>query len=435
MMVLWYYTDRLIVTKEFLRDNNYASKFESGITSIEFGDEPQLVTEKVFQLFKRTMTTSSMKILVSSSTDTYKSVYSSDGGNTEIKLDPAMFDMLLTAKRQIVFREWAEKNSSIIAVRPQIMQFLNQTNSEAFIILNEGRTIVSIILLGKKNTGNVYSEYDYGILNKYYSNIFVVGYYVKNIMNEAVIGTVNREIRMSDQIITSIQENMDKIKNPKVDVGYLMIPAHNIGGEFVDMIRLNEQRYIFIIGSMSGKGIAASMNMVILKSIIRTFLAETKDFKFLVEKVNTFIRESLPKGTFFAGIFGLIDFTTDTLYYINCGYPALLIYTRAYNNVIEIQGTGRILGFVEDVSSLIKVKKVKLSPGDMILACTDGLIESKSLRGEIFGKQRIQHSMTDNSNYPAERMAKFTYDSLVQFTSKELDEDVTIFLIKYLGAK
>ena len=228
---------------------------------------------------------------------------------------------------------------------------------------------------------------------------------------------------------------MDLIKNPKIDVGYIMVPAHNIGGEFVDMIRLTDTRHIFIIGALSGKGIAASMNMVILKSIIRTFLAETTDFKLLVEKVNSFIRESLPKGTFFSGTFGLLDFNTDTLYYINCGSPALFLYTRAYNNVIEIQGEGRILGFAKDIGHLVKVKKVKLAQGDIVMACTDGIIETRSLRGEVYGKSRAQSGLMENSGYPASKMAQFSYDSLVEFTSKELEDDITVLILKYLGGK
>ena len=69
---------------------------------------------------------------------------------------------------------------------------------------------------------------------------------------------------MSDQVIQSIQQNMDLIKNPSIDVGYVMRPARSIGGEFIDFLRLNENRHIFIIGSMSGKGLTASMSMVIM---------------------------------------------------------------------------------------------------------------------------------------------------------------------------
>ena len=174
--------------------------------------------------------------------------------------------------------------------------------------------------------------------------------------------------------------------------------------------------------------------MVILKSIIRTDLAETPDFKLLVQKINYFIRTSLPKGTFFAGTFGLIDFSTDTMYYINCGSPALFMYNSIYNNVIEIQGEGHVLGFAKDISNLIRVKKVKLSANDIVLACTDGLIEARSLRGETFGKTRVQSQMLENSSFPADKMAQFTYENLVQFSSRALEDDVTVLILKYKGA-
>ena len=212
-----------------------------------------------------------------------------------------------------------------------------------------------------------------------------------------------------------------------------MVPAHNIGGEFIDMIRLTENRHLFVVGDLSGKGIAASMNMVILKSIIRSYLAEVHDFKQLVVKLNTFVRDSLPKGTIFAGLFALIDFESDTMYYINCGVPALMMYTQVYNNVIEIQGSGHILGFVKDISPYISVKTTKLNHGDIIMACTDGLIQSHSLRGEQFGKERVQQAVLDNSTYPAQRMAQFTFDGLLKFMSKEMEDDVSILVIKYEG--
>ena len=174
------------------------------------------------------------------------------------------------------------------------------------------------------------------------------------------------------------------------------------------------------------------MSSVIIKSVVRTFLAETHDFKQLIQKVNVFIRENLPKGTFFAGVFMLMDFSENTLYYINCGTPAMLMYTKAYNNVIEVQGEGRVLGFVKNVDKLVKVRKVKLNPGDMILTCTDGLLEGKSIRGEKFGKDRVQRSIMSNLTFPSDKMSQFLFQELSEFTSKELEDDVSVVVIKYL---
>ena len=433
--VLRGYLNRHFSDSDFFRSRRYLRDFEKAITSIDFEREPKDIIEHVYMIFRKYVGSSSMKIMVDDGVGGLTCVYASDGNKpTQLSaFDQATVDALMDSRHQVIFREFAEKNPSVSTVKSKLLSILDTTDSEALIMLNEGRQFVGLILLGKKRGGNVYSEYDYSVFDRFYSNLFVIGYYVKNIMNEAVVGTVNREIRMSGQIITSIQENMDLIKSPKVEVGYLMVPAHNIGGEFVDMIRLTNTRHIFVIGALSGKGIAASMGMVILKSIIRTFLTETTDFKTLVAKVNVFIRESLPKGTYFAGTFGLIDFSTDTMYYINCGIPALFVYTRAYNNVIEVQGEGHILGFVKDVAPYLRVKRVKLSEGDIVMIVTDGILDTKSLRGDIYGKTRTQTALMENSSYPAERMVRFTYDAVVEFASKELENDITILVMKYLG--
>lgn len=237
---------------------------------------------------------------------------------------------------------------------------------------------------------------------------------------------------MSEQIIDSIQGNMDPIKHKKYDVGHIMIHAHNIGGEFIDLIRLNEEKHIFVMGDLSGRGISASMNMVIVKSIIRTYLYDTPDFKLLVENVNKFIRFNLPKGSFFAGIFGLIDFSDNTVYYINCGTPALFLYNRSFNNIVEIQSEGHVLGFVKDISPYIKVKKVQLKPGDILATCTDGLVDAHSLRGETFGKERIQKLITDNIGLSAQKIVEAEYTNLVEFVSRELEDNVSILVLKLL---
>ncbi|MDE6349975.1 MAG: serine/threonine-protein phosphatase, partial [Treponemataceae bacterium] len=352
---------------------------------------------------------------------------------TRIPTGEKVLDSLLNQNRTILLRSAIDNGYNYGVSRAELQALFDKAGCDAIILLIEGRHLLGALLLGKKSAGNVYNDYDEEVFTRLYSYFFVFGYYMKNIANQSVVGTVNREIKMSAQIITSIQENMDPIRNPKMNAGYLMRHAHNIGGEFVDLIRLSDTRHIFVMGDLSGKGISASMSMVIVKSIIRTFLAKTHDFKLLVEKVNQFIRFSLPKGTFFEGVFGLIDFSDNTMYYINCGVPALFVYTRAFNNVIEVQGEGRVLGFAKDIGPLIKVKKLQLNPGDIVVACTDGLIDCRSLRGTRFGRDRVQKAITENVMYDGMRMAQFIFDSLVNFLSKELDDDVSILVLKCLS--
>lgn len=414
------------------RSSQYEAEFEAALAAIDYESEVSDISAEFLKAFKENMQTTTMTMLVDNGME-YSTVYDSEDRKYQVPRNSKAREVLMNNDIYILFREEVEDNYNLQEVKDEIYKIFDETESEVLIILHEGRQVLGNLLLGPKHTGSSYDEYDKQVLDKFYSYLFVFGYYMKNIVNASVVGTVNREIRMSSQIITSIQENMDFIHNPKIDVGYLMVPAHNIGGEFVDLIRLNENRHILITGSMSGKGISASMSMVIFKSIIRTFLADTHDFKKLICKLNAFIRNHLPKGTFFSGLFCLMDFATDTMYYINCGIPTFLMYSKAYNNVIEIQGKGYVLGFVKDISPLIKVKQIKLQSGDMLAVSTNGLINSHSLRGETFGKERIKQTIMDNYTYPANRIARFTFDNLQRFMSKELEDDITMLVIRYFG--
>jgi len=427
----------LTIGNNFVVRNNvytadYAVALEKDLAKIDYSDaQMDEITNQMFEILRKNIETSAMNVYILSSPTEVTTAYSSNGTSMKFPINTPVFDTLLNVNKSVVVYSQIEKDHDFAPIVDDLKKFFEDSKSDVLFVLNEGHNIFGLLTFAPKVSGDHYKEYDYNVFEKLYSYFFVFGYFMRNISNKDVLSVVNRELRMSSQIITSIQENIDFVENDKVDIGYLMVPAHNIGGEFIDMIRLTDTRHLFVIGDLSGQGIAGSMSMVILKSIIRTYLAETHDFKELVVKTNLFVRDSLRKGTIFAGLFALIDFETDTMYYINCGIPALFLYTQVYNNVIEIQGSGHILGFVKDISPYISVKTTKFSPGDVMFTCTDGLIQSHSLRGEPFGKERVQQAILDNSTYPAQRMAQFTFDGLMQFMSKEMEDDVSIFTLKY----
>ncbi len=424
---------KFLEKKGKFRSNLYAAAFENDLSLMDYSDDPEQIVKNMSDIFKRNIGISSMRILIDNGNEELESFYDEEGvSKMRLSIKLPLFDSLLNQNSQIVFRSAVENGYQFLSVKNDLLKFLNDANSDAIVLLNEGRHLLGIIVLGQKAAGNIFSDYDFEVFTKLYSYFFVFGYYMKNIGNQEIVGTVNREVHMSEQIIDSIQGNMDPIKHKKYDVGHIMIHAHNIGGEFIDLIRLNEEKHIFVMGDLSGRGISASMNMVIVKSIIRTYLYDTPDFKLLVENVNKFIRFNLPKGSFFAGIFGLIDFSDNTVYYINCGTPALFLYNRSFNNIVEIQSEGHVLGFVKDISPYIKVKKVQLKPGDILATCTDGLVDAHSLRGETFGKERIQKLITDNIGLSAQKIVEAEYTNLVEFVSRELEDNVSILVLKLL---
>jgi len=418
---------------QFSQGSNYEIYLEEKISAFDYNEEPEKLINDFVALMKQHTETMHVELLFHDDLGEIKSIHHSEGKESPaISTKASVIDSLSGSNRNVISKALAASRHEFSTYRDELLELFNSLNSELIILLREGRHLFGIISLGIKRHGNLFSDYDHRALNNLFSYLFLFGFYLKNIANQSVIGTVDREIQMSSQIIRSIQDNVDRINVPSIDVGYISQSARSLGGDFIDFIRLTDTRYMMIMGDVSGKGLNASMSMVILKSIIHTLLAETADFKELIEKVNYFIKYNLPRGTFFAGVFALFDFSANIMYYANCGLPVLFLYTEAYNNVIEIQGDGKVLGFAKKVGNMIKVKTIKLNPGDIVLACTDGLLDSVSLRGELYGKDRVQQLILDNKTFDSARMVQFVYDDLLQFVSKEVQDDVTIVSLRIL---
>ncbi len=412
---------------------SYGERLEEGLSAIDFSQGRDPVIANFLTLLRDSVGCSAVNLLVENAAGDLVNVGSTNGhtGEEGFERKAPGIDLLLNNDVSIILKTEIVTNYEYHDVKGELLAILDRFDADALVLLREGRTIIGSVLLGAKVTGGDFTDYDYDTISRVYGKLFVVAYYLKNVAQESLVLTVDRELEFSAQIIQSIQENIDRIAHPAVDIAYMTRSTRKLGGDFIDFIRLSQDRFIFVIGDVSGKGLNASMSMVILKSVVRTFLKETKDFKKLVVKTNAFIKANLPRGTFFAGVFGLFDFKERSLYYVNCGVPIMLLLSSAYNNPVEIQGDGKVLGFVKDIGPYVLVRKATFKQGDILLVTTDGLTDAESIRGARFGKDRIQTSLLENRTASAERIVRYLSEAVTEFVSQEMNDDITILAVKF----
>ncbi len=348
----------------------------------------------------------------------------------KLSIHSKLYTDFCQSKVSVISKTSLNTEKQFFDVHDELESFMSYSNSYNLILLHGERHLIGIISFGPKMRSVHYSKHDESVMKYFYTNFFVFGYYLQISMKETLMKIISREIEFSGQVTESVYKNVDPINNLSIDLGYLSRSPRNLGGDFIDLIRLTDTRHMFVIGDVSGRGLNASMCMIILKSFIRTFLRDSSDFIGLLNKLNSFIKHNLPRGTFFAGTFIIYDSSNSMLYYVNCGVPGIFLYTKSYNNVIEIQGEGKVLGFVDNISELLTVKKIQLNKGDVILTCSDGVTDSLSLRGEEYGKRRIEKLLQENRSFPAQNICSFLFDDLQSFTAKGITDDVSILVLK-----
>lgn len=411
----------------------YEDRLEKELQRIDYTEGRQSVLTEFLKIMKKNVKAEDLSILITDDSGVLQPVHFAAESAEALLVGGAAFDFVFENNISVLMRSQVLIGFEFSEIRDELIAFMDKTASEVLIFIREGQNFIGTIGLSKKRKEEAYTNYDFDVLSNLYAYFFLVAYYLRNIAKQDIILTVDREIEMSDQIIESVQKTMDVIENKPIQVDSASYTAHKLGGDFIDFIKLSESRSFFLIGDISGKGLSASMSMLILKSVLHTYLSETQDFKELVEKVNLFIKENLPKGTFFAGLFGIIDFKNSLIYYLNCGIPLMAMYIDSYKNVTEIQGEGRVLGFVKNIKPFLRVRKITMNKDDIIVFTTDGLLESENLRGDRFNKERVKRILSLNKEKTAGEIADILYKSLIDFVSHQIGDDVTILVFKHSG--
>jgi hypothetical protein len=409
---------------------DYREKLESRLAAVDLAQGRDAVLAEVYDHLAKALDFTDFAVLIDDDQNFMRTVYSPTGGRATVERGSQLSELLEKAEFSIVLKSEAQTGSAYSDAREALLELFESLKAEALIVILEGRRSIGLFALGARSTGAEYTAYDYDTFKAIYGKLFVIAYYLKNIARESIMTTVDREIALSDQIIRFALEKVDRIEHPKADASWVARSARSLGGDFIDFVKLSQDRWFVVMGDVSGKGLSAAMNMLILKSMIRTFLRVEKDFVGLVARVNAFIKDNLPKGTFFAGLFGYLDLSKDAFYYINCGVPAILLYSPSFDTFIEVQGEGKILGFVKDVAPYIKPRKLSLSAGSALVTTTDGILDSENLRGERFGKERLRRAVHERMSLPAAGITAGVMDDFLTFTDQRQEDDITLFVMK-----
>jgi serine phosphatase RsbU (regulator of sigma subunit)/catechol 2,3-dioxygenase-like lactoylglutathione lyase family enzyme len=211
----------------------------------------------------------------------------------------------------------------------------------------------------------------------------------------------------------------------------ICIQARKVGGDYYDFLNLGRERLGFVIGDISGKGIAAALLMANLQANLRSQCAIALDQpQRLLRSVNQLFCDNTPDGAFATLFFAEYDDTTGRLRYANCGHLCGLLL-RGDNTVERLDSTATVLGIFKNWDCSIEERH--LHPGDSLALYTDGITESCNSADEEFGEQRLIEALQRHHGSCSQAALAYIVDEVQRFSPYEQHDDITLILAKHRG--
>ncbi len=195
-----------------------------------------------------------------------------------------------------------------------------------------------------------------------------------------------------------------------------MEAARNVGGDFFDVIRLEEGRLGLAVADVSDKGVPAALFMMSSRTLLKGAAVGVGDPGSVLSEVNDLLNEANDASMFVTVFYGVYDPATKVLTFSNGGHnPPLVVHADGSSEELELTG-GIALGAIPEFE--FGQASVQLRPGDLVVFFTDGVTEAINVEDEEFGLEAVQALFADGEPRTARDAAEMILQAVRDFAGE-----------------
>ena len=215
----------------------------------------------------------------------------------------------------------------------------------------------------------------------------------------------------------------------KVDIAASMTPAKDVGGDFYDFFRIDDDHIGFIVGDVSGKGIPAAIFMAVSRTLIRAIGTRGESPAKCVKEANRLLAAESVDCMFVTVFYGIYNLTTGDISYANAGHNPP--YVLKQNGQVESlpMALDPMVGAIDGMD--YHECSLQLGQGDMLIMFTDGVTEAMNPSYEEFGEKRLEDTLAKVGRHDCREVVETIKADVATFTDgAEQSDDITIMVIK-----
>ncbi|MBN2078218.1 MAG: SpoIIE family protein phosphatase [Spirochaetes bacterium] len=204
----------------------------------------------------------------------------------------------------------------------------------------------------------------------------------------------------------------------------------HVGGDYYDFHVISDSRIGVLVADVAGHGVPAAMVAAMLQVAYNFYKTEFDDQSSLFEKINA-IMTNYPHGLFLTACTVYIDTEKMRLYHSNAGHRPIMIWRGREGRLVWDKIYDRPIGIFAD--SRYSINELDISMGDRIILYTDGIIEARNGKREMFGEDRLGDCVREGTELSCQELADRMISAVREWVGlrdgETMADDITLLVM------
>jgi serine phosphatase RsbU (regulator of sigma subunit) len=245
---------------------------------------------------------------------------------------------------------------------------------------------------------------------------------------------IKRSMEKELEVARSIQYDLLPQTLPKlegVEFARYYQPASHVAGDYYDYFNINKYQTGVILADVCGKGPSAGMIMTMLKGVLYSLAPRYESIQRIALEINSTLSMIIPPEIFITMALLKIDMKGRKIMYTNAGHPPII----HVNKRMDICEVVELSGCAINVMSKPKYSQMEISfsTDSIFVVYTDGIIESTNDAEELFGIERLLHTVQKHCEKSAEDIKDQVVYRIKDFSSCDtFEDDLAMIVLKVI---
>jgi sigma-B regulation protein RsbU (phosphoserine phosphatase) len=264
--------------------------------------------------------------------------------------------------------------------------------------------------------------------------------FIQTLINVVVVALENKKLfsqriqserfRREMELAVEVQNMLVPLRTYKdaaVELDARYLPHQNIGGDYVDFIRLNEDEFLWCIADVSGKGISAALLMANFQASLHAWATVESDLTNIMERLNKIVLSNTKGERFITVFLAKYNQKTRLLNYVNAGHNPTILYSKG--EAIHLKLGSTMIGVFDELP-FINQGEIDIEPGTFIFNYTDGVTDYDSTGPKLWDEEKLFDFLLQNGELSPAKYNQLLLDHVNAVTKGKAIDDITLLTMR-----